>query len=603
MGSLFSVLQRCLHTDALKYGIIFSCYGLLSLFLINKGLDLTDTGYHLANQMNVATLGAQYIGVLPIYWFSDVVAAGLSRLFDGWTLLEMRGVVLALGAVQLLVLLRILKTSGIQLTYINGALIMLLGMLMTVPFGCVLLSVDYYTLPTFACYFFLLILVSFFHRPNYIKACLLAFLTVYIMNLRLTTGFILLTTPMFVVGLMSVVGKETVNFKKQLAFFYALSGLLIAAELAWIFSDEDMKRHVLSGDFRNEKVHSTFGILKSYFADFFFQLGKSFFLPLGVIFAAGYSAFKGRSDIKNVRNILQKAISILPYALAISWMFMLAVSKGVVATLPEIIVVSYVFYLLLVGVFYIHAPQFLKTHAALIVAGALIPMAIFIGTNTGLSKLGYGLPLLVVTLYFMALNLPVHKKAATSFLMVFYLSGLGVLIFKSADQFYENVKMSHVADMTYQMQHGKVKGVYTSPNSGKEVDELLSEIAKRTRNGDKIFTALSIPMIYFAADRPNVLGDVPNFDIFQPEKVLQKKLPLLCSNSELTPKLIIISKKYVFDPNWEKNISLAAPIPTSNGWGEQDNAVLINDLLAKNCRSKTVWENNYFQIQIPAVRH
>ena len=595
-------LQILINKQIFKYLFIFGGYVLFCALIYNKGLDLTDNGYHLANQMNAQKLGLNYIAFIPTFWLSDYFAAQISNLFGGWTLIEMRMFVLSLGFLQILILLKILKDKNLELNYPVTFLIFLIGLFMTIPLGFVLLSADYYTIPTFFSYVIFFGLISFFYKPTIVKSALLAGLCFMMLNLRLSAGIIISLIPILIMLFQYITKKEYAS-KKEITWFYALVMAFLVGEYVYFLSQKDVNKTILLGDWHNETTHHLSSILLSNLKQYLAELGKAKWLLAGFLIYILYclgSLIATKTNLKFFKNTFLEKLNILPYCLSLAWIGMLAIYQYEYINIPNIISLSYSFYIFIFIFLWIRESDFLIRNASLIISSGIIPIAIFIGTNTGIQKIGYGLPILIFTIYFMLSDLSKNIKKPLLFLFfIFYFTYLGGIILKGQNQYYENIQVSQVTELTYKMRNGKIKGTYTRPNSGKAIDELLFQIEKHTKKGDKIFAFLAIPLIYYASDRENVIDDMLNFDVIQSPRILEKKLTKLCSNQVYTPKILVKSKKVVYDTNWQSNLQVAKPIPENNSWNERDNSIMINKIVEDNCKPKVIWENEYFQILVP----
>ncbi|PYQ25409.1 MAG: hypothetical protein DMF56_27615 [Acidobacteria bacterium] len=143
----------------------------------------------------------------------------------------------------------------------------------------------------------------------------------------------------------------------------------------------------------------------------------------------------------------------------------------------------------------------------LLVLGLLAALAGCIGSNNGLSKMRYGLWLALPAAFLMLVERaqPRNRKAMwTAVAMLALIGGAVRWIspYRDADRL----------QLTAPIDHPRLRGIYTSRNRAAELESLLRELQKHVRPGDSMIAFGSIPMLHFlTATRPALGYAWPDF--------------------------------------------------------------------------------------------
>ena len=143
--------------------------------------------------------------------------------------------------------------------------------------------------------------------------------------------------------------------------------------------------------------------------------------------------------------------------------------------------------------------------------------------------------------------------------------------------------------MTASVDHPQLRGVLTTPERAKALGEVLKALETYAKPGDRLITFESVPMIQFLArTRPYLSNAWPI--LYLPSEFERNLKKALASGGPLPPA--VLAKKQTRSENW----------PKSGKVSSTETAVRDREILEKFFREngyKEVWENEAFRILAP----
>jgi hypothetical protein len=145
--------------------------------------------------------------------------------------------------------------------------------------------------------------------------------------------------------------------------------------------------------------------------------------------------------------------------------------------------------------------------------------------------------------------------------------------------------------MTSAIKSHNARGIYTTKERAKVVNELLVESSKYIKKNDHILAYDCMPMFFYLTE---TLPYTPNTWpwLYVPEN-FKEELDLAKSNSGKLP-VVITQKMSTLSNNWPQNI----PEKIQRTMPEQQRDSIMAEFISQN-KYKSVWENEAFEIYLP----
>jgi hypothetical protein len=146
---------------------------------------------------------------------------------------------------------------------------------------------------------------------------------------------------------------------------------------------------------------------------------------------------------------------------------------------------------------------------------------------------------------------------------------------------------THRSAMRVQVDHPKLRGVFTTASRAHALDELLQHLKPLVQKDDYLFDHMQLPLIYFLTDtRPYLFTSWPN--LYQPPQ-FQAALKRAESTRAALP-VCIMTKIDTCHPGWPDET-----FPPFQTYRFVENRRTVESFLQEH-RYQKIWENNAFEI-------
>jgi hypothetical protein len=585
----------CRHVALMTFVIAATVLAALTPY----GLDVTDTGYHLANQNMLPVLGWHIVRISPFWWFSDVLGGAWLLLSDHLGLLGSRlGWVLAIAATAAFGVRAVANIYGASSWLIVGGA---LAVLHTAAIPVMVL--DYYILPS---------LIGTIFAVAYLQAIETA-------------------------GIRSIFWAVLAGFLLFLLVISRLpAALLLAVPLvhfSWLFwhGTNQLRRSALTvpavavgtailGLALCAAAFAAAGVLHLYLASIIGEDAAA----SGEQAAARFTFVKSEGEYF-LTNAARQLRTLAPYGIGlmalsailiegvrrnVHWLPVTLIAAvyvaGTIVFMPELSVGE--------GRYYIFALMFgaacmafgwrdiADSHPAsearfmLLSAALILPATLDAGSSLGLLKLCYGGALLF------PLTVALAREAVQSApALVCRISLALALLVPTGEAFkllHGNLDQRVYGDtsrsmLTAEMHSARLRHVWTRPGRQESFDGLVDAVQRESRTGDRVLAYSSVSLIYYAARR-RPLFDITWMDILPPYDLVSR-LTRLCS--EEVPALIVRTRGSLMNVEWG---SVEQPLEFSLPFFERAHR-LIDEAVAARCHAGLVWSNRDFEVLRPSV--
>jgi hypothetical protein len=566
------------------------------------GLDVTDTGFHLANQDMLPALGLRMVTIWPLWWFSDVVGGAWLLLTDHLGLLGARlGWVLAISATSALGVRVVANVYGASVWLIVG------GALAALHSAAILVMVvDYYIVPSLIGTLFVLVYLQAIQAAGVRKTCwaVLAGFLLFLVAISRLPAALLLAVPLGHFGWL--IWHRTNQLRHSavrvpvVAVGTALLGLILCAA-----------------------VFAVGGVLHSYLAS---VIGED-------ATTGGEQAVAGFSLVKFfLANVARQSGLLAPYGIGLmvlsailiegvrrnlAWLPVVLLAAvyiaGLVVFMPELSAGQacyYIFVLMFAAACLafgwrdiVYFGPASEARFVLLTAALILPIAIDAGSTLGLLKLCYGGALLFPLA--MALAREAVTSASARVCRISLALALLVLPGEAFDLMQNHFAVSVYGDTTRsrlvaEMHSSRLRHVWTTPGRQQSFDGLVDAVERESRPGDRILAYSSLTLINYAARR-QPLFDVSWIDILSPNE-LAGRLAQLCT--EQVPALIVRSRGSLMNSEWgsvEQPLEFPLSSPEFPVPSFEQAHRMIDEAVAIRCHAKPVWSNRDFEVLRPSI--
>ncbi len=552
-----------------------------------QGVDLTDTGFHLAAQQNLLRYGLEYGS--PIVWLTDFAGGvwllivgdlGLLGARIGWALL-----ISLTASVSYIILSKYFPPKA-------SALAILLATAAATHSG--LMLIFYYTLPTIALLIFAGLCLSLFDPERaYLRPALAVttgFLFAVCVGLRLPLlGAVFL--PVTFAFVLKVTEPDPGTYVIHNCVILLISGaffLLIALVLLW-----------QTGDL--ESLTSAISLISNVRARNAQKLYLRQFHQI-IMYALIYMAILLTVLIFQRSNRFRFRGWFAPLVTAAGVSAMLFISKKYWAVSLAVVTVSCIMLLLLIVTIRPRQREHIRLFLFFLTAVS-IPYFITIGSSGGLKKTKFGLWLALG-----AVGLGFHRIVGffPDTMSRFSIkprdlrrTGMAVLACLALFGGYERVfgvyrDNPDRRQLFTPLRHERLWGIHTTPERADSLNELLDKLDDLVEPGDPILVYNSAPLIYYLTKTRPILGR--NWIVINnmSTEVIRHLTGNLCQNERGggTPKVIVKAKTNTRDPNWGGIATRELYERYATYLGELERAI-------DRCEPKLVWSNHDFAIFVP----
>lgn len=375
--------------------LISAIFTLLLTPLVFLGLDFTDLGYHITNQMQAQEFGLTHLRYNPYWGGADIFGSFWLYLFGGelWTIRLFAVVLYALS------FWLFLRESGGSTSFI---ILMGIGFLSSMPTsGGMILVADYYTLPMAGMIIWGLLWIRFLESSDsWIFTTSLFVLTCVLTFLRLPLVALFFIPFLSLGSTKKIIGLRWAGLCTILVILVSISGI----------PKELIESLAIT---QNHKISST---ISSFISSSLRDLRENtfFILQLGIIAMIVSKVL--RKPMKDL--VLMILIVLLPISILYSMGFLNNIP--VVSAIGKSAFKRTTVSLHLILSFYTFS-LLLKDRAKLLGYGVLLllPYILIAGTNTGFAKLNY-----LITMTFIALQAVTKISIPKAWQIVFLISTL-----------------------------------------------------------------------------------------------------------------------------------------------------------------------------------
>jgi hypothetical protein len=157
--------------------------------------------------------------------------------------------------------------------------------------------------------------------------------------------------------------------------------------------------------------------------------------------------------------------------------------------------------------------------------------------------------------------------------------------------FFPYFDRSNRLHMHYEINNDHAKGIYTTKNRAKVINELLVESALYIKREDYVLAYDCIPMFYYLTDtRPFMHNSWP---WLYDDALFKEELYKSIQETNVCP-VVIMQKRSTIGNNWPDNYT--------ENYVFRPEALAYMEGFLKNYQYRQVWENDFFKIYVPASK-
>ncbi|HMK48016.1 MAG TPA: hypothetical protein VK436_15455 [Methanocella sp.] len=564
---------------------LFLSVFIFHVIFIFQGLDVTDMGYHLTNQILSLDPVNNLNSIMPLWYLTDLIGGIWLSLAGGPNLLWAK-----IGGVFLTCLNAIIIYSILS-RYFNRQRVFFVVLISTITTTIFVSDyIHYFTLPAL----FLNIAVWIFDKAMNAqvgtkKFFLLTFLTGFWLVPIILSRFtliLILFIPLLVV-LYSIYKDK--NIKRSGPYLLPLSlGFICSAFLFcviyWYIGILDVYTSYVIAMFSGTehdsmaRSHGFTTLLMYYLTDYAQEFYRMVFIFI-VLFCFGF--IQKKLDMKS------GYFSVVSFAfLALTLMLFLY------ANISPIDILYYIYFLisltfLLSILCFLFNRHINEKIAMLLFLGIAIMIIVPVGSNIGIIKSIYGmwliLPLSLLCVYDLKAHDITDSKKKLGISTAFSTVGPVLIVLLLLSSFF------HIAyvyrddnrfSLTAQFHDPSLGLIFSTPDRVNMTDELIYQVKKYSDKGDRVVFVNNIPLCYYLTETKPVYGETWPYDPIKYQETIEK--------DNLHPKLFIFTKMSTDNNHaaWPSNKSTISNTTSLNH--------LINRYEQMNYT--LLWENNGFAI-------
>jgi len=331
-----------------------------------------------------------------------------------------------------------------------------------------------------------------------------------------------------------------------------------------------------------DTVHNFKALIKSYIRDSIIIAGYTSWLFLGLYLISIIGRRLG-DRVAHGLVFLASLITILLFAL-----LGLSIDSSAVVILE----IGFGVVILLSGIFFIICRSEDRNITLLLLAGITTMVITPIGSGSGMVRLAYGmwliLPLSILLTYKITSSVRSNGILSILYLLTCLLPVMLILsLFFHATNIYRDNQNRF--ELNTEFSSHSLRGIYSTRDRVKVLDELLFQLQSYTNEGDKVLAVISIPLIhYLTRTRPALGYSWPG--VCRLDKIKERQRSL--ENAKSFPSLFVFSKISTRDQNW--------PNTTIIGEGEVNTQILeyLKNEYINRLQYSLLWENSTFAIYL-----
>ena len=582
-------MQKLVNSVTL-FASIFSFH----ILWIFQGVDVTDLGYHLTNQVNFFTEGADSVFV-PMTFLSDFVGGIWLTIIDKPNIVWARLGGVLLYALTATISYKILKDyyDPRQVFFVVFAT----SVIITVRVPTTI--IDYFNFPAFLLNLELFIFSRLLNEPAQswrvkLYSWLLGFMTIPIILSRF---------PLILIGFVPVLVylhhkiSKTDMIQLGRSSIYLISGVLISTTLFAVFLGrigylnvflETVKEELLVAFGRKKELvvdkHGAVEMLNLYFMDY----AQVFYIIIvGIVVLYLCSIIRDRAG--SYVAIFTLIICCILGALSLAYTFNVAfyTTKLVDFFAYSLIHLQIAIIFTLSGIFFYYYRGRSVRIGLLVLLSAYIMVINPLGSNTGIFKSAYGMWLVLPLVFLISYELrftnstPARLKSILSWNTMIIFSMLSLAVAFHFTNSYRDLPNRFKLNTHFNYKY--LQNVYSFKDRVKVVDEVLMEIDRLTSPGDSVLMLRRIPLFYYLTETKPFFG--VSWLFVQPLKRIKEFYHQALHRNRF-PKIIVSSKTNTTHYNWP-NLRKVSNDPKLD-W-------LMNRYIS-DFSFKLVWENSAFSI-------
>jgi len=580
-------IKSCLNIYSL-FGIVF----LFNLMLIFQGLDVTDFGYHLTNQITLVTSSDDGISTSPMIILSDFVGGLWLILIGNPSVLWARlGGVLLLGCNAALVYSILSSYFQKQRVFV----VVLISTLFLTMHSSI--YIHYFTFPAFLLILELWIFNKILQekqgsKSRVIWSFLLGFMTIPVILSRFTL-ILIFVIPLLFIAYYHICRRDpsdAYGLAVPVILGVIFSAILFAIIFWYLGILNDYIMPIVStlaesagGEMATvNKSHGMVSLIRGYLVDYLIV-----FIGAGVVLAGLYIL----SLVNDKYGRMFAGALLITATLIGVFLLTLFIPSGLIGFVAVNLLKVAVALIILLCALFLYVDHG-RSHALtlLVIAGMAVMIINPVGSNCGILKSLYGmwliLPLIILCTY--KIRGSIRYPPLSSVISLLDLVLIAILIFSVFFQVTDVYRDDqNRLNLNTEFTHPSLKGIYSTPERVSVVDEVLVEIERYSDKGDELLIVNGMPLFYYLTGTNDIFGK-PWLFLKPIEKIKSDQQELI--TEEHYPELFVFSKVNTCNRYW--------PDADDSFVGEsyQEKFDYLYDEYVNKLDYSLLWENSAFAI-------
>ena len=557
-----------------------------SIFIF-QGMDVTDTGYILTNQVYSFTDHPD-ITYSAMWFLSDFFGGMWLKIIGTPNILWARLGGVILNSLNAIIIFNILSMYFNKEKVFFAVLVSTLFINM-IPGPAFSTLISYYTFPAFLVNIVLLIFNQSINTPENetdfkIYNFLLGFIFIPIVLSRFTLILIGLL-PILIFLYYALTNKDVSRFKKSLRYviYGVLISMILFILLYWYIgflgtyiSIILSQTGISAGAEVNkiDKYYTLNNLLTSYLYDGMKIAGWTIVALIVLYFT---SLIKNRIG-KNIFNFLIVFLTIL---------VMILINPGIITLLRATIGL-----IIIIQVFFLYTDKGKNEKLTLLIITSGFFMLINpIGSSEGFKKSIYCMWLILPLSILIVDNIKDKMKSVKVKSILSLLNIIIVIIFIISlfSQFHNVYRDDpNRFNLNKEFSYKYLNNVYSTEERVRVLDELLFQVDAHTEKNDEVLIENDIPMIYYLTETKPAYGN-PCLFYESLEEIRKKHYQMI--NEHRYPKLFVFAKINTEDPDWPKSTWIE-----SNWLNKTEKIEYLKNEYINKLNYTLLWENEAFAI-------
>lgn len=557
------------------------------------GLDVTDAGFHLANQSLYGRIGLAYIVEQPYWWFSDVIG--------WWWLSVTESMHLGLFGARIGGILLFSTCSAISAYIVSKHVLnhwlIPISVLCVAPFFSSFLSlISYDSVPTLLCLVaFLMYLEAVLGTNRWQSTCysLLSGMFFFLLLLSRLPALTALVLPLGGIVLAAVINRGYLRATIVSGAIVYVVVLILSLGFYLYLHEAGLLVRIRS----NQALDTT------YTSDFLFSVIRgqwSVIAPKFWSLAIPFAVFCIGLLVKQKRWVLRMLpIAAVGALLTYVWVFSRSQLQDLfVGTLNYLLFMWLLLLCFVIVGFLLRKSPDDQNRSLLfrisIISGMAVSLPIIVsaGSSAGIAKLqfgGYLAPPLVIALLIWIRNF----RGGCQRVLMLFISALTLLAIMAALHHLDTRGIFRDASdrsrLTSPLNAPKLSDILTTPERAQSVNGLLDALSVRPiPSGSSVLVYREAPLVYWLIDEKPFLNWV--WPDVLPLSEIKRGLPSLC-DEDTSPYLIVRALEPTGNPIWGGKAGIVSFAPA---W-QVEKYVAIDDAAAA-CGFRSVWKSVDFEI-------